>query len=119
VEVYGDFYLRTFARSGVLNEALDRENIGGTSSDSDSGSYLTALVGLKLFLEKRVTVVLEVENREVARGGAGTAAVRGLWGGADDRDFDVHFGQAFVEIRDMLVTGLSLKAGIQDLKKPI
>ncbi|MBI2921336.1 MAG: hypothetical protein HYY18_09665 [Planctomycetes bacterium] len=116
VELYGDLKIKTFGRSGAMNEALDRTNIGGPDSDSDTGSYLTATIGLRLLLEKRVSVTVELENRELVREGEGTAAVRGLWGGEDDLDFDVHFGQAFIEIRDMLVTGVSLKAGIQDFK---
>lgn len=101
VEVYGDFFIRTFGRSGALNRALDREKIGGADTDSDTGSFLTARIGLKLMLEKRVSVNLELENRELERG-------------EDDLDFDVRFGQAFVEVRDMFVTGLSFRAGIQN-----
>ena len=116
VELSGDFYIRSFGRSGSMNRTLDRSEIGGPESDSDTGTYLAAKIGLKIMLEKHVSVVAEIENREVNRNAEGTAAVRGLWGGRDSLDFDVHFGQAYIEVRDMFTTGLSLKAGIQDFK---
>lgn len=116
VEVYGDLFIRTFGRSGSLNEALDREFIGGNESDSDTGSYLTARIGLRVLLEKRVSVVLEVENRELNRVGEGTQAVASLWGGEDNLDFEVRFGQAYVNIQDVFITGFNFRAGIQDFK---
>jgi hypothetical protein len=116
VEIYGDFYIRTFGRSRSVNEVLDRQEVGGPRTDSDTGSYLMARLGLKILLEKRVSVVLEVENREVDRESFGTMGVNGLWGGEDDLDFDVRFGQAYVLVEDMLIEGLSIRAGIQDFK---
>jgi hypothetical protein len=114
VELYGDLTIRTFGRSRALNEALDRSNLGGVDTDSDSGSYLVARLGLKLLLEKRVSVTVEVENRELEREGEGAGAVASLWGGEEDLDFDVRFGQAFVKVEDLAITGVSFRAGIQN-----
>ncbi len=116
IEVYGDLFIKTFGRSTSMNEAMDREFVGGNRSDSDTGSYLTARIGLRVLLEKRVSLVLEVENREMNRMGEGTQAVASLWGGEDDLDFDVRYGQAYVNIRDVFIEGLSFRAGIQDFK---
>ncbi|KAF0247091.1 MAG: hypothetical protein FD180_30 [Planctomycetota bacterium] len=116
IEVYGDLFIKSFGRSTAMNEALDREFLGGNRSDSDTGGYLTARIGLRVLLEKRVSVVLEFENREMNRMGEGTQAVASLWGGEDNLDFDVRFGQAYVNIQDVFIEGLSFRAGIQDFK---
>lgn len=116
VEVYGDLFIKTFGRNRMLNEVLDRQNVGGDDTASDNGSYLTARIGLRVLLEKRVSVVLEVENRELNREGEGTQAVASLWGGERNADFEVRYGQAYVNIQDVFITGFNFRAGIQDFK---
>ncbi|MCE9583840.1 MAG: hypothetical protein K8T20_15260 [Planctomycetes bacterium] len=116
LEVYGDLFIKTFGRSRNMNEVLDRQNVGGNDTASDTGSYLTARIGLRVLLEKRVSVVLEVENRELDREGEGTQAVASLWGGERNVDFQTRFGQAYVNIQDVFIQGFSFRAGIQDFK---
>lgn len=116
VEISGDFFIRTFGRSRALNEVLDRQEVGGNKTASDNGSYLTARLGLRVLLEKRVSILLELENRELDREGEGTQAVASLWGGERNFDFQVRWGQAYVNIEDVFLTGLSFRGGIQDFK---